>query len=205
MIIIIDYGAGNLRSILGKLERLGAEAKISAKKTEIAQADKLILPGVGFFSEAMKHLEKSGLIPILNQKVLKEKTPILGICLGMQLFSEFSEEGDAKGLGWIKAKVRKFNFPGEDSYRRIPHMGWNSLKIIQKNPLLGKLGQCPEFYFVHSYHICPEDTRDVIATTNYGEDFVSAVAKDNIYGVQFHPEKSHTVGMKLLKNFVERT
>jgi len=120
MIIIIDYGAGNLRSILGKLERLGCEAKISTKENEIRQAQKLILPGVGFFSEAMKHLKKSGLIPILNQKVLKEKTPILGICLGMQLFSDFSEEGDVAGLGWIKGKVEKFKFPGEEAYRRIP-------------------------------------------------------------------------------------
>lgn len=202
MIVVVDYGAGNLRSIINKIERLGINVKVSSKKEDILAADKLILPGVGYFAKGMENLRATGLIPVLEQKVLKEKTPILGICLGMQFFSDFSEEGNAKGLGWIKAKTVKFDF--KDNKLKVPHMGWNQIKINKKSPLFDGISKNKEFYFVHSYHMVCENSEDVLSTTNYGINFVSAVSKGNIYGVQFHPEKSHLEGIKIVKNFVEK-
>lgn len=202
MIVIIDYGAGNLRSIFNKIERLGLNAKISSKKEDILAAEKLILPGVGYFAKGMENLKASGLLPVLEKKVIKEKTPILGICLGMQFFADFSEEGEAKGLGWIKGKVKKFQFSRKTI--KIPHMGWNTVNLSKKSLLFDKIPKNSEFYFVHSYHFCPENKENILATTNYGEEFVCAVGKDNIYGVQFHPEKSHKEGIQLIRNFAEK-
>lgn len=200
MIVIVDYGMGNLRSILNKFERMDVEAKISADPGDIERADKLILPGVGAFDAAMQNLRQRNLIPVLEKKVLQEKTPILGICLGMQLFSRHSEEGNVEGLGWIDARTIRFQSNGNGL--KVPHMGWNSITVNGGSHLLDGLGTGSRFYFVHSYHVCCDDPVDRLATTNYGIDFTSMVQHGNILGAQFHPERSHRYGAKLLENFV---
>ncbi len=209
MIVIVDYGMGNLQSVAKALARLNIDAVVSSNKKDIQKADKLILPGVGFYAYGINNLKKLGLLQLLNKKVLKDKTPILGICLGMQLFTEWGEEGDAKGLGWIKGKTIRFAFTKEKSDTaqriKIPHMGWNSLEVKKDNPLLAKIPQDAAFYFVHSYYVVCEDKKDVLATTDYGLPFTSMVQKENIYGVQFHPEKSHKNGLSILKKFIENT
>jgi glutamine amidotransferase len=203
MIVIIDYGMGNLRSILNKLQRIDAEAIISSKVEDIVKAEKLILPGVGSFAAGMENLDKYNLIPILTKKVIEEKVPILGICLGMQLLTKRSEEGNAEGLGWIDAETKQFEFERNNIKLKIPHMGWNSIDIRRDSTLLKNVPANSTFYFVHSYHVCCNGTNSVVATTNYGYDFTSVIQKENIFGTQFHPEKSHKNGIKLLKNFVE--
>jgi glutamine amidotransferase len=180
------------------------EAKISAKISDIEQADKLILPGVGAFDAGMQNLEMRGLLPVLNRRVLEEKVPILGLCLGMQLFSRGSEEGQLPGLGWIDANTVKFNFDNGKTHLKIPHMGWNSSRVLRPSPLwLEPPKEDPWFYFVHSYYVKCNQERNILATTTYGEDFTSMVIQDNIVGTQFHPEKSHRYGMELMKNFAE--
>lgn len=201
MITIIDYNAGNIKSIQNMLRRIGVNANISSNSEEIEKAEKLILPGVGSFDYGMENLKSSGLINTLSQKVITEKTPILGICLGAQMLGNKSEEGRKKGLGWINMDVIKFNKTALPNDLKIPHMNWNEIKIQKKSTLLSGLNNDSRFYFVHSYHMKPNNTDDVLTTSNYGYDFVSAVEKNNIYGVQFHPEKSHKYGMKLLENF----
>ncbi|MGA9140989.1 MAG: imidazole glycerol phosphate synthase subunit HisH [Methanocella sp.] len=209
MIVIVDYGMGNLRSILTKLQRFDIDAKISADSSDITAADRLILPGVGHFAAAMDNLNRRGLIPVLNEKVVDEKTPILGICLGHQLFSKWSEEGNVAGLGWVDAKTIKFNFNGIDNDSgngdglKIPHMGWNTIKMMKQTPILDGIEDESRYYFVHSYHVRCNDPADVVAKTAYGMDFVSILQHDNIYGIQFHPEKSHNRGINILKNFAE--
>jgi len=200
VIVIVDYGMGNLRSILNKFERMDVEAKISADPGDIERADKLILPGVGAFDAAMQNLRQRNLIPVLEKKVLQEKTPILGICLGMQLFSRHSEEGNVDGLGWIDARTIRFQSNGNGL--KVPHMGWNSITVNGGSHLLDGLETGSRFYFVHSYHVCCDDPADRLATTNYGIDFTSMVQHGNILGAQFHPERSHRYGAKLLENFV---
>ncbi|CAJ37094.1 imidazole glycerol phosphate synthase subunit HisH [Methanocella arvoryzae] len=200
MIVIVDYGMGNLRSILNKFERMEVEAKISSDPAEIERADKLVLPGVGAFDAAMQNLRQRGLIPVLEKKVLREKTPIMGICLGMQLFTKHSEEGNVAGLGWIDARTVRFRLNG--SGLRVPHMGWNSITVDRDWQAMNGLETGSRFYFVHSYHVCCNDPADRLATTNYGIDFTSMVQRDNILGVQFHPERSHRYGAQLLENFV---
>lgn len=200
MIIIVDYGMGNFGSILNMLKRVGAKAAISSYVSDIEKADKLILPGVGSFDNAMKNLDGLKLVPVLNKKVLKEKTPILGICLGIQLFTKKSEEGTLPGLGWIDAETIRFRFDRKQNLK-IPHMGWNTVKILKARPLFENMYAGARFYFVHSYHLVCKNKQDAATTTGYGYDFVSSVAKGNIYGTQFHPEKSHKFGMKLLENF----
>jgi len=202
MIVIIDYGMGNLRSVQKAFERQRTEAKISSDIREIKNADKLILPGVGNFKRGMQHLREYNLIEILNEKVLVDKIPILGICLGIQLFSKHSQEGDVDGLGWIDAETVKIEFSENYEKRlKIPHMGWNTLNIKKESQLFTNIKSTSAFYFVHSYHLKSHDSADVLATTNYGLEFVSAIQKDNIYGTQFHPEKSHINGLKILNNF----
>ncbi len=198
-IVIIDYGMGNIGSIRNMLGKAGTQAIISSQIEVIQQAQKLILPGVGAFDEGMKNLKEYNLIDILNKKVLEEKTPILGICLGMQLFSSHSQEGMKPGLNWLNAQTIKF-IPQNN--RKIPHMGWNTIEIRKKNPILDGLPQDSRFYFVHSYHVVCAHEEDVLAVTSYHGDFVSALHKGNIWGTQFHPEKSHRFGLKLLSNFV---
>jgi len=204
MITVIDYGMGNLGSIANMLKKIRAEAVVSSDIADIERADKLILPGVGAFEHGMKNLQDMGLIPVLNDKVLRDRMPILGLCLGMQLFTLRSEEGTLPGLGWIEADTIRFRFDQTQHGLKIPHMGWNFVKVKQQSPIWEDL--CEEemrFYFVHSYHVVCHDDTNVLATTVYGYEFTSAVINGNIVGMQFHPEKSHKFGMKLLKNFAE--
>lgn len=198
---IIDYGMGNLHSVYKKCKRLGYNAIISNQKEDITNADKLILPGVGHFANGMKKLQKYDLIETLNHQVQIRKTPILGICLGMQLFCSFSEEGDVEGLNWIDAKVIRFKI--SDHRYKIPHMGWNSVNIKKESTIFDSYDKNRLFYFVHSYHVLCNEDKDILGTTDYGYKFVSAIKKNNILGVQFHPEKSHEWGEQLLKNFLE--
>lgn len=184
------------------LRRIGVNANISSNSEEIEKAEKLILPGVGSFDYGMENLKSSGLINTLSQKVITEKTPILGICLGAQMLGNKSEEGKESGLGWIDMDIVKFDILKMQATDKIPHMNWSEIKIVQAaSKLLNELNNESRFYFVHSFHMKPNNTDDVLTTSNYGYDFVSAVEKNNIYGVQFHPEKSHKYGMKLLENF----
>ena len=199
-VIIIDYGMGNIRSILNKIHRAGHTALVSYDKELIKNAAKLILPGVGHFSSGMNRLEERNIIEILNDKVLNDKTPILGICLGMQLFSCFSEEGSVKGLGWIDANTIRFTL--NDIRHKVPHMGWNSIEQKKESPLLKDIPDNRHFYFVHSYHVKCHKDEDILTTSTYGYEFVSAIQKENIFGTQFHPEKSHEWGEKMLNNFL---
>jgi len=200
MIVIIDYKTGNLGSILNMFKKIGAEAIASSDISDIERADKIILPGVGSFDNGMNNLKEMDLIPVLNEKVLVKKTPILGICLGMQLFSQKSEEGKLAGLDWIDAETIKFN--GENTKFKIPHMGWNTINVKKEGPLLINMCQEARFYFVHSYHLICKNQENIIANTNYIYEFPSIIQKENIFGVQFHPEKSHKFGIKLFNNFV---
>lgn len=201
MIAVVDYGMGNLGSILNILKKIGYAAKLTKQAEDIASAEKIILPGVGAFDDAMKALKARGYVEALEYKVIHEKTPILGICLGMQLFTKGSQEAkDEKGLGWFDAHTVRFNFPAEENFK-VPHMGWNYAS--PENNSLPPLHQEERmrFYFVHSYHVVCSEEDIVMAKTSYGYDFASVIAKDNIVGVQFHPEKSHRYGMVLLSNF----
>ena len=204
MITIIDYGMGNVGSIQNMINKVGGEAKITSDLEEISQAKKLILPRVGAFDNGMAKLKEKGLIELLNQKVLVEKIPILGICLGMQLMTKSSEEGTLSGLAWLDAETVKFSFG--DKKLRIPHMGWNEIQIKKSDTLFNSFDNSfdeVDFYFVHSYYVKCENIEDVAATCNYGIEFCCSFQRENIYATQFHPEKSHKFGMKLLKNFVE--
>ncbi len=202
MITIIDYGMGNLGSITNMLSRLGFEAEITSKLNDIRQAEKLILPGVGAFDKAMTNLENQGFLSVLNEKVVDEQIPFLGICLGMQLLTKKSEEGYQEGLGWIDAETLRFQFRPEMNLR-IPHMGWNTVSIQQDSCLFQEMYDEPRFYFVHSYYVKCKSQSAVLTTTHYGIEFTSGIVQDNIYGLQFHPEKSHKYGMRVLKNFAE--
>lgn len=204
MITIIDYGAGNIKSIQNMLKRLGVNSIISSNAEEIKRAEKLILPGVGHFDHGMKNLRKSGLIDILNTKVLNEKCPFLGICLGAQLLGNGSEEGSEKGLGWIPMSVVKFDLNKSQNRLKVPHMGWNFIQIqesVNSKKMFKNLEQDARFYFVHSFHMLTDTEDYILAKTEYGYPFTSAVNFQNIYGVQFHPEKSHKFGLQLLENF----
>lgn len=205
MIVIIDYGMGNLGSILNMLKKVGAQAKVSAGVEEIEQADKLILPGVGAFDSGMQRLAELGLIDVLNEKVLRRKTPTLGVCLGMQLLMKRSAEGALPGLGWIDGETIRFQFDPRETRLKIPHMGWNTAAVQRDGALFKEVEPGARFYFVHSFHVVCHDPQDVVALTHYGYDFASAVQRGNVMGVQFHPEKSHKFGMKIYKNFVELT
>lgn len=200
MNVIINYGMGNLGSIKNMLKKIGHDSVISSDPEVIEQARKLILPGVGAFDNGMTNLKNYGIIDVLNDSVLKRKTPVLGICLGMQLISKSSEEGTLPGLGWIDAKTVRFQL----TELKVPHMGWNVVNIKKEYPLFtGMTGQENRFYFVHSYHVVCENPEDVLTSTYYGIEFTSAIQHDNIYATQYHPEKSHKFGMRLLKNFME--
>ncbi len=199
-VTIIDYGMGNLGSIANMLRKIGAQATISSDPEEIAKAEKLILPGVGAFDQGMEKLEGLGFREVLDERVLDRRVPILGICLGMQLLTRSSDEGERQGLGWIDAETVRFRFDGEDKLR-IPHMGWNLIDPRPGATWLEGLPEEPRFYFVHTFYVRCRNVEDVAATTHYGFPFTSAVRRDNIFGTQFHPEKSHKFGMALLRNF----
>jgi len=200
MIVIIDYGIGNLASVLNMFRKIGVrDVKISGRAEDIAAATKLLLPGVGAFDAGMSQLEQSGLVPVLNKKVLEEKTPILGICLGMQLLTRRSEEGVKSGLGWIDAETLRFS-PDPALKLKVPHMGWDYIHVNRANKLVDTEGP-NRFYFVHSYYVKCFDESQSLATSRFGHEFTCMVHKDNIYGAQFHPEKSLKFGMKVLGNF----
>ncbi len=200
MIVIIDYGMGNVGSIRNMLRKAGFDSLVSSKIQDIEEATKIILPGVGAFDNGIDNLEAGGLIPIIKKKVLKDHTPLLGICLGMQLLTKKSDEGNLPGLALIDGVTKKFNFPPEEKLK-IPHMGWNTIQLKKESILCNELDQTSRFYFVHSYYVQCADQNDVLAETDYGGLFCSALQKENIFGVQFHPEKSHHYGMRLLRNF----
>ncbi len=197
MIGIVDYGVGNIGSIQNMIKKNGYESIVSSEPEVIREVDKLLLPGVGSFDHAIKKLKEANLFDLLNTEVVINKKPILGICLGMQIMTNGSDEGKEKGFGWIDGYVHKF----ELNDLKIPHMGWNLVKIEKRNTLSSGLYDENRFYFVHSYYVKCKDSKDVLFKTNYGLDFVSGFSRGNIYGVQFHPEKSHKFGKKILENF----
>jgi glutamine amidotransferase len=200
MLVIVDYGVGNVGSIKNMLRKAGVDAVVTCDLDQIAEAKRLVLPGVGAFDHAMDRLRALELIPLLNKKALEDRTPILGICLGMQLLTKRSEEGITPGLGWINAETRRFNFNQSKAALRVPHMGWNTVEAQGSATILTNTVN-ERFYFVHSYHVICADDSDVMALTEYGYPFASAVRRDNIMGVQFHPEKSHRYGLALMKRF----
>jgi imidazole glycerol-phosphate synthase subunit HisH len=201
VIAVIDYGVANVGSMLNMLRRVGAQVTLAADAAAIDAASKLILPGIGAFDQGMDALSARGLIPRIRQRVLEDKVPILGVCLGVQLLGQGSAEGTREGLGLIEARCERL--PGDASAGvRIPHMGWNHIRALRPNPLLDGLDADARFYFVHSYHVVCSRATDVLATARHGIDFTAMVQRENIYGAQFHPEKSHRFGMRLLQNFV---
>jgi len=202
MIVIIDYGMGNVQSVKNAIEFLGYDVVISRNKNDIIRAEKLILPGVGTFKDGMKNLKDFGLIDLLTDQVINKKKPILGICLGMQLFGTDSEEGDyCKGLGWINANVRQLNVKSRGL--KLPHIGWNNIKIKKEDLLFKGIPDNSDFYFVHSYHVMPKDDKLITSICAYGQEFASTMHKNNIYCTQFHPEKSQAFGLRILENFIE--
>jgi glutamine amidotransferase len=203
MITVIDYGVGNLASIQTILRRLGHPAVISADPAIVAAADKLILPGVGAFDYGMNRLRDSGMMEALSHRVIERRTPILGICLGAQLLTQRSDEGELPGLGWFDAETVSFDRSKHTHSERIPHMGWTDLEIIRPHPLLTDLPEEPRFYFVHSFHLQCHHEEQIIATAHHGYSFAAGIARGHIAGVQFHPEKSHKFGMKVLDNFAK--
>jgi glutamine amidotransferase len=200
VITIVDYGMGNLGSILNMFKRIGARAQITGDPAAVERAGKILLPGVGAFDKAMERIDGSGLRQVLDRKALQERVPILGICLGMQLLTRSSEEGSAAGLGWIDAVTLRFP---PDAGLKIPHMGWNAVSAVRDSPLTAGLLDDARYYFVHTYYVRADREDDCVLKTRYGVTFDACVARGNIYGAQFHPEKSHKFGMQLLANFAE--
>lgn len=199
MIVIVDYDLGNLGSIRNMISRIGYESVITRDVDTLKMAKKIILPGVGAFDMGITNLTNFKLIEVLNDLVLTKKVPILGICLGMQLMTIKSEEGKLQGLGWVDAEVKKF----QSKNIKIPHMGWNKVKPIRDESIFGNINHEIRYYFVHSYYVKCNAKKDILSTTVYENEFVSSFKKDNIFGVQFHPEKSHSFGFELIKNFLE--
>lgn len=201
MITIIDYGLGNIKAFVNVYERLNVKTKIAHTPEDIKGATKIILPGVGAFDYAMAQLKASGMRDELENQVLGNKIPVVGICVGMQMLAKSSDEGNLPGLGWIDGEVKLFDSNLIPYKTRLPHMGWNSIKPVNGNPLMSDFNIDSRFYFLHSYYFVCHNEDEIISTTEYGATFASAVNKDNIYGIQFHPEKSHSNGVQLLKNF----
>ena len=200
MVGIINYGLGNLTSILNMHKRLSIDAVISSDRDVLKQADRLILPGVGHFRKGMENLQATGLQDFLQELVIVQQKPILGICLGAQLMTQFSEEGDVEGLGWVDARTVRFQ-PERLGNLKVPHMGWRDITPTSDTTILRDLPADPRFYFVHTYHFDFSIPDEVAATAVYGYEFACAFHKGNIYGTQFHPEKSHKFGMRVLQNF----
>lgn len=200
-IAVVEYGMGNVGSVLNMLRRIGVDAELTGDPERIAVADKIILPGVGAFDTGMANLAAAGLVDLLHRKVREGTTPLLGLCLGMHLITKGSEEGTLPGLGWIDGRTVRFRF-GTGSTLKIPHMGWNTLRVERDASLFRDLLPDSRFYFVHSFHVECSDPDDVAATTLHGYQFPSVIQRGHIMGTQFHPEKSHRFGMKLLQNFV---
>lgn len=201
MITVVNYGAGNIGAVLNMLRHIGVQAHVAVDARGVLAAEKIILPGVGAFDTAMQCIHAlDGLRAALDAKALVERVPVLGICLGMQLLTDGSEEGILPGLGWIPGRARRF-YSGPDCTLKVPHMGWNRVYTCRPHSLTDALPDEPRFYFVHSYYVKAADEADVLATTSYGTSFHSMLARDNIFGAQFHPEKSHRYGLALLKAF----
>jgi len=202
MIAIVDYGMGNLGSVQNMLRKLGAESVRTSDPSEIAQADRLILAGIGGFDGAVERLEVAGLTTVLNEQVIDRGVPILGVCLGMQVMANSSTEGVRPGLGWLDAEVIRFDFP-EERRLPIPHMGWEVVEPTRPSPLFDLTDPERRFYFSHAFHLICRDQTDVAATATYGYEFAAAVQHENILGTQFHPEKSHMFGLEVYRRFVE--
>jgi len=205
MITIIDFNAGNLRSVQNMLRTIGSESKIASTPAEIEDATKIILPGVGHFNFGMQSLIDRGLIDVLNEKVLVQKTPVLGICLGAQLLTRGSEEGELPGLGWIDADTKAFDRSKLNAALRVPHMGWADTEFRESSCLCAGVDETPRYYYVHAYHIVCDNEADELCHAVHGYRFVAGVEKENIAGVQFHPEKSHRFGKRLLDNFSNKS
>lgn len=203
MIVVVDYGVGNLGSIVNMFKKVGVKAIASSDPAAIRTAEKLILPGVGAFDAAMRKFRETGLVPVVGELVMEKKIPVLGLCVGLQLMTKGSEEGQETGLGWFDAETVRFKFDAEHAHLKIPHMGWNSVQVRRDHPLVADWDPESRFYFVHSYHVVAKDMDAVLAETEYGVTIHSVLGRGNIMGTQFHPEKSHKYGMRLLKNFAE--
>ncbi len=200
-VAVIDYNMGNVGAIMNMLRKIGAEAMLTRDFLDIERASHVILPGVGSFDRGLENLDRYGLRSVLDELALARRVPVLGICLGMQLLSRCSEEGTEEGLGWLDA--RTIRFTGDDvGVRKIPHMGWNFVRPRVGCQLFDRFSDPPRFYFAHSYQVVCDEEADIAGTTRYGRQFTSVVAKDNVFGVQFHPEKSHRYGIELLRSFV---
>jgi glutamine amidotransferase len=201
MIALLDYGSGNIKAIANIYGRLGVPHFVAAKSEDLDRATRIILPGVGAFDQTVQHLHDSGLREALARRVLEDKLPFLGICVGMQLLAARSDEGRLPGLGWIDGAVRKFDHARFTQRTHLPHMGWNDAIVTRSHPLFAGLEPQASFYFLHSYYFEATAPGDVLAVADYGGRFTCAVHRDNIHGVQFHPEKSHADGIRLLQNF----
>ncbi|HEX7892062.1 MAG TPA: imidazole glycerol phosphate synthase subunit HisH [Ramlibacter sp.] len=203
-IAVVDYDTGNVGSVLNMLKKVGAQAVVSRDPQVLRDADKLVLPGVGAFDEAMGNLHRFGLLDVLNELVLERRRPILGVCLGAQLMAKSSEEGEQPGLGWLDARLVRFR-AGEGRMLRVPHMGWNVVEPqAEGGGIFHDVPRPMRFYFVHSFHMVTEEPGLELASSNYGYRFTSAMARGNILSMQFHPEKSHKYGLQVYRNFVER-
>jgi glutamine amidotransferase len=203
MITIIDYGVGNINAFINVYKRLNIPIQIAKKAEDLSNVDKLILPGVGHFDHAMSKLSNSGMLKELNELVLEKKIPIIGICVGMQMMANSSDEGTLEGLRWIDGSVKKFDETKIKQVTRLPHMGWNDVAPVVQNPLFVGLEKDALFYFLHSYYFECKNSDNILAVSEYGDKFTCAVCNDNIYGIQFHPEKSHKYGETLLANFAK--
>jgi len=202
-ISVVDYGAGNIASVINMIKHVGGEAEVVSTPDALPRVEKLLLPGVGAFDHGIQSLKNGGWMDELNRSALERKVPILGICLGMQLMCLSSEEGQEAGLGWIDAKVLRFDFSGDAVPLKVPHMGWNTVSASRRDPLVSDWQEAQRFYFVHSYYVECASRSDVLLKCNYGKEFVAGFHRGNIWGVQFHPEKSHRFGMELFRRFLE--
>lgn len=198
---VVDYGTGNLASIVRALERLGVRAPVTSKPIDMRDVDKLVLPGVGHFGRTMDQLRRRGLLDAIHTVAHGRRIPVLGICLGMQLMTSRSEEGDATGLQWLDGEVVRFKVDEPRRYK-VPHIGWARAQVVKRHPLFEEVPEDAEFYFAHAYHVTSVDRNVVASESEYSRRFVSAIASDNLFGVQFHPEKSHHAGQRVLLNFV---
>jgi glutamine amidotransferase len=201
MIRIVDYGVGNIQAFLNVFKTLNMPAATAKQASELTDATKIILPGVGSFDHAMERLDESGIRPALEQRVKQDKVPVLGVCVGMQMLAASSDEGSRPGLGWIDGRVRAFTQWEPASNHPVPHMGWNDVRAVTPHPLFDQLDAESRFYFLHSFFFENHRPEDTLAVSQYGGNFSCAVHHENVFGVQFHPEKSHHFGTRLLKNF----